>query len=87
MVKKWCEFCSDWVKKLIPYIWCFFFRLDLDKWINDPPSESSEEEEEIDTIFDTPNEHKYDLRQLSKFSIIRQLYKMKVFSGSKLILV
>ena len=40
----------------------FFFRLDLDKWINDPPSESSEEEEEIDTIFDTPNEHKYDLR-------------------------
>lgn len=64
-----------------------FFRLDLDKWINDPPSESSEEEEEIDTIFDTPNEHKYDLRQLSKFSIIRQLYKMKVFSGSKLILV
>ena len=65
----------------------FFFRLDLDKWINDPPSESSEEEEEIDAIFDTPNEHKYDLRQLSKFSIIRQLYKMKVFSGSKLILV
>ncbi|XP_058941253.2 AP-3 complex subunit delta-1 isoform X1 [Pocillopora verrucosa] len=36
--------------------------LDLDKWINDPPSESSEEEEEIDTIFDTPNEHK-ELRQ------------------------
>lgn len=36
--------------------------LDLDKWINDPPSESSEEEEEIDTIFDTPNEHK-ELKQ------------------------
>lgn len=35
-------------------------RLDLDKWINDPPSESSEEEEEMETIFDTPNEHKYD---------------------------
>lgn len=43
-------------------VFFFFFRLDLDKWINDPPSESSEEEEEIDTIFDTPNEHKYDLR-------------------------
>lgn len=35
-------------------------RLDLDKWINDPPSESSEEEEEMETIFDTPNEHKYE---------------------------
>lgn len=34
-------------------------RLDLDKWINDPPSESSEEEEEMETIFDTSNEHKY----------------------------
>ncbi|XP_078354382.1 AP-3 complex subunit delta-1-like [Oculina patagonica] len=32
--------------------------LDLDKWINEPPSESSEEEEEMETIFDTPNEHK-----------------------------
>jgi len=45
------------------YVLCFLYcvlRLDLDKWINDPPSESSEEEEEMDTIFDTPNEHKYD---------------------------
>ncbi|KAJ7386345.1 AP-3 complex subunit delta-1 [Desmophyllum pertusum] len=32
--------------------------LDLDKWINEPPSDSSEEEEEMETIFDTPNEHK-----------------------------
>lgn len=32
--------------------------LDLDKWINDPPSESSEEEPEMDTIFQTENEHK-----------------------------
>ena len=36
----------------------FFLRLDLDKWINDPPSESSEEEAEMETIFDTSNEHK-----------------------------
>ena len=35
-------------------------RLDLDKWINEPLSESSEEEEEMESIFDTPNEHKYD---------------------------
>ncbi|XP_068728186.1 AP-3 complex subunit delta-1-like [Montipora capricornis] len=32
--------------------------LDLDKWINNPPSESSEEEEELETLFDTPSEHK-----------------------------
>lgn len=36
----------------------FVARLDLDKWINEPPSESSEEEEEIETIFDTTNEHR-----------------------------
>ncbi|XP_015777632.1 PREDICTED: AP-3 complex subunit delta-1-like [Acropora digitifera] len=36
--------------------------LDLDKWINDPPSDSSEEEEEMETIFETANEH-MDLKQ------------------------
>ena len=25
--------------------------LDLDKWINDPPSESSEEEQDLDAMF------------------------------------
>lgn len=42
------------------FVLYFVVRLDLDKWINEPPSESSEEEEEMETIFDTPNEHKYD---------------------------
>lgn len=49
-----------WFYAEIMYVFYTVIRLDLDKWINDPPSESSEEEEEMDTIFDTPNEHKYD---------------------------
>lgn len=36
--------------------------LDLDKWINQPPSESSEEEQDIETIFDPHGEHK-ELKQ------------------------
>ena len=40
------------------FLW-LFFRLDLDKWINEPPSESSEDEQDIETIFDPHGEHKY----------------------------
>ncbi|XP_073259026.1 AP-3 complex subunit delta-1-like isoform X2 [Porites lutea] len=36
--------------------------LDLDKWINEPPSESSEDEQDIETIFDPHGEHK-ELKQ------------------------
>ena len=28
-----------------------YFSLDLDKWINDPPSESSEGEQDLDAMF------------------------------------
>ena len=43
-----------------------FFRLDLDKWINQPPSESSEEEQDIETIFDPHGEHKYGAENYNK---------------------
>ena len=43
-----------------------FFRLDLDKWINQPPSESSEEEQDIETIFDPHGEHKYGTENYNK---------------------
>ena len=43
-----------------------FFRLDLDKWINQPPSESSEEEQDIETIFDSHGEHKYGTESCNK---------------------
>ena len=41
-------------------------RLDLDKWINQPPSESSEEEQDIETIFDPHGEHKYGTENYNK---------------------
>ena len=43
-----------------------FFRLDLDKWINQPPSESSEEEQDMETIFDSHGEHKYGTESCNK---------------------
>lgn len=47
------------------FLW-LFFRLDLDKWINQPPSESSEEEQDIETIFDPHGEHKYGTENYNK---------------------
>lgn len=47
------------------FLW-FLFRLDLDKWINEPPSETSEEEEDIETIFDSHGEHKYGTENANK---------------------
>ena len=48
------------------FLW-LFFRLDLDKWINQPPSESSEEEQDIETIFDPHGEHKYSTETYNKY--------------------
>ena len=47
------------------FLW-LFFRLDLDKWINEPPSESSEDEQDIETIFDPHGEHKYGTENNNK---------------------
>lgn len=32
-------------------VFCAYSSLDLDKWINEPPKESSEEEEDIEDMF------------------------------------
>lgn len=55
--------CNVLLKKVLVFLSVLFYRLDLDKWINAPPSDSSDDEPVRSSIFTFGSEdHRLDLQ-------------------------